>query len=48
MNKDTHSARTTLKTAYKITNWPAYNEALKQRAKISLWLPKISTSTGTE
>ena len=30
------------KVHYKITNWPEYNEALKQRGSITLWLsPEI-------
>jgi hypothetical protein len=24
---------------YKITNWPAYNKALKQRGSATLWIP---------
>ena len=27
------------KPAYKITNWPVYNQALQQRGEISQWLP---------
>lgn len=27
------------KPAYKITNWPAYNQALQQRGEITQWLP---------
>ncbi len=39
MSKDTTTNSQRPKTRYKITNWPAYNQALKQRAKISPWLP---------
>ena len=39
MSKDSKSEEKKQKATYRIVNWSAYNKALKERGKLSLWLP---------
>ena len=39
MSKDKQAPHPLPKPRYKITNWPHYNKALKERGRLSLWLP---------
>ncbi|MGG2143621.1 IS5 family transposase [Symbiopectobacterium sp. RP] len=36
------------KQNFKITNWPSYNKALKQRASLTVWLDKSAIAAWTE
>ena len=39
MSKDTEIPKERQKDKYKVINWSFYNKSLKERGKISLWLP---------
>ena len=36
------------KPKFKITNWPTYNKALKQRGSLTIWLDESAIAAWTE
>ena len=39
MSKDNEIPKEKQKEKYKVVNWSAYNKSLKERGKITIWLP---------